>query len=82
MHRFFPVLGLPLSIEGIEQFFKKGEQELNRRLRIIRLVDLVKRFLPVTYVNGFNEAMKRYRDFLFQYPYERTKYFFTNGGGT
>lgn len=76
----YPVLGLPLSIEGIEQFFKKGERELNRRLRIIRLVDLVKRVLPVTYVNGFNEAMKRYRDFLFQYPYERTKYFFTNGG--
>ena len=24
--------------------------------------------------------MKHYRDFLFQYPYEGTKYYFTNGG--
>ena len=76
----YPVLGLPLSIEGIEQFFKDASIELKRRLRIIRLTSIMLRYLPIKYFKGFNKAMKRYRNVLFQYPYEGTKYFFTNGG--
>lgn len=76
----YPILGLPPSIEGVERFFKDANIELKRRLRIIRLTDLMLKFLPIKCIKGFNKAMKRYRDFLFQYPYENTKYFFTNGG--
>lgn len=77
----YPVLGLPHSIEGIEQFFKNAERELTRRLRILQLRSRLMKILPIKTIPGFNKAMKRYRDFLFQYPYENTKYFFTNGGG-
>lgn len=77
----YPVLGLPHSIKGIEKFFKEAEIELDRRLRIMQLRSRLLKILPIKSIPGFNKAMKRYRDFLFQYPYENTKYFFTNGGG-
>lgn len=76
----YPILGLPRSVKGIEQFFKKAEVELTRRLHIIRLRGLLLKCLPIKTVPGFNKAMRRYRDFLFQYPYEKTHYFFSNGG--
>lgn len=76
----YPVLGLPDSIKGIKQFFKNADLELNRRLRIIRFRSRMLRFLPIKSILGFNKAMRRYRDFLFQYPYDKTRYFFTNGG--
>lgn len=76
----YPVLGLPNSIEGVKRFFKQANLELARRLRLIRLRRRLLRCFPIKSIFGFNKAMRRYRDFLFQYPYEKTKYFFTNGG--
>ena len=76
----YPVLGLPHMLDSIEQFFKDAELELKRRLHIIRLRSILLRYLPVKSMPGFNNAMKRYRNFLFQYPYEKTKYYFINGG--
>lgn len=76
----YPVLGLPDSIERIKLFFKDANVELNRRMRIMRLRGRILRYLPVKSIPGFNKAMRRYRDVLFQYPYESTKFFFTNGG--
>lgn len=77
----YPVLGLPDTLEKVEAFFNEAKRELRRRMRIIRLRNELVKILPLTTIPCFNKAMKRYRDFLFQYTYENTKYFFTNGGG-
>ena len=64
----YPVLGLPNSIEGVKRFFKEANLELARRLRLIRLRRRLLRCFPIKSIFGFNKAMRRYRDFLFQYP--------------
>lgn len=76
----YPVLGLPDTTDDIEKFFEKTHTELSKRLSIIRLRSRVIRLLPLQNIPFFNKTMKHYRDVLFQYPYEGTKYFFTNGG--
>ena len=76
----YPVLGLPDSLEEVQRFFTIARPELGRRLRIIRLRHRLLKCLPIKSIPGFNKAMKRYRDIVFKYPYEGTKYFFTYGG--
>ena len=76
----YPILGLPDSVEEIQCFFNRIQPEKDRRLHIIRLRHILLKILPINSIPGFNKAMKRYRDLVFRYPYESTKYFFTNGG--
>ena len=76
----YPVLGLPKSIDGINNFFNEAGKLLSRRLKMIGLRRKVLQYLPLSNIPFFSKIMKHYRDFLFQYPYEGTKYYFTNGG--
>lgn len=76
----YPILGLPSSLDEVNDFLKQASNELTKRMRFIRLMNFIRRFLPIRTIPGFHKAMKRYRDFLFQFPYEGTRYYFTNGG--
>lgn len=76
----YPVLGMPKTIEEIDSFFIEAKKELARRMKFIKWKNRIVSHLPISYIPFFNKAMRRYRDFLFQYPYNGTTFFFTNGG--
>lgn len=76
----YPVLGLPDTIPKVNNFFIKARIELERRLKIIQLRKRIIKVLPLMSIPYFNKAMKRFRDFMFQYPYEGSKLYFTYGG--
>lgn len=76
----YPVLGLPHDIESVELFFKEAKPKRERHSCLIRMKSILMRYFPIKNIPGFNREMKRYRDFLFQFPYEKTRFFFTHGG--
>lgn len=77
----YPVLGLPDSYDKIELFFAEANSYLRKRLNMMRLRNLVVKYAPVQNIPFYSKVMKNYRDLLFQFSYENSKYFFTNGGG-
>lgn len=76
----YPVVGLPDTKEKIEQFFKETKELLTIRMKKINRRNHAVKLLPINSILGFDDLMRKYRDQIFKYPYEGSKYFFHNGG--
>lgn len=76
----YPVLGLPDNYEKINNFFNRASIYLKFRLLCLKIKNCLYKYLPLHNIFSFSRVMKRYRNILFQYPYETTKFYFSNGG--
>ena len=76
----YPVVGCPEKDEDIELFFDKAKVLNNKRMKYVVWRSRLVRVLPITTIPGHNLAIRNYRDYIFQYPFEGAKRFFHNGG--
>lgn len=76
----YPVLGLPKTKEGIDQFFRTANRFLTVRKFLLKLNSRIINSIPIKKIPTFGWMVKHYRNYLFSYPYEGTFYFFHYGG--
>ena len=76
----YPVVGCPESDSEVEAFFEKikeiGKTKKQFNVWRSRLV----KYLPINTIPGCEAAVRKYRDCIFQYPFEGAKRYFHNGG--
>ena len=67
----YPVVGMPDTEEGIQQFLKDIGPLYKKRMRLVAMRHLLIKRLPFAYIPGYKSAIRKFRDIvLFQYPYE------------
>lgn len=77
----YPVLGLPDDKGRIDKFFKKGNKILNGRLFLMRISSFM-RSHSIPFATIFLPSLvKNYRNYLYQFPFDNCKYYFSYGGG-
>lgn len=77
----YPVLGLPSCQDDVVKFLKKAKKRLNMKKAISKLKSILTRRLGINLTSLFSNSMKNYRDYLYQFPYEKSKNYLTYGGG-
>jgi lipopolysaccharide cholinephosphotransferase len=76
----YPVLGLPQTKEGITQFFEDASNRRESLLHLRKWNYRLRNRLPINALPFYDRQIRKYRDFLYSYPYEGTNYFFHYGG--
>ena len=76
----YPVLGMPQTKEECERFFEKAAARREALLRVRRWNYRVRNRFPVKSLPIYDKTVRRFRDFLYAYPYQGTHYFFHFGG--
>lgn len=76
----YPFLGLPGSKEEIDSFLDEGTKIMRKRLWLMKWRSRIVRRFPIKTLPLFHHYQVKYRDFLFQYPYDHSKYHLCFGG--
>lgn len=76
----YPVVGCPFNDNDVEEFFKKAKMLNSVREKYIWWRARLVRVLPITTIPGHDAAIRSYRDYILQYPFDDAKRFFHNGG--
>lgn len=77
----YPILGLPQTKDEIDVFFEEGRKIMNKRLRLMHWRGKIISRFPIRTIPFYTKYQRVYHDFLFQYPYGVSKYYFCYGGG-
>lgn len=77
----YPILGLPQTENEINAFFEKGRAIMNKRLWLMKWRSRIIRRFPIKNIPLYSKYQRIYHDYLFQYPYGVSKYYFSYGGG-
>lgn len=76
----YPVLGLPDSQDSINLYFDEANRKKKARILLTKVRRNIIKWFPVKTIPFFSRLQKSTRDYLFQYPYENSKYYLCYGG--
>lgn len=76
----YPVLGLPGSKDEVERFFDEGRRISKTRLFLMKWRRRIVKRVPIMTIPFYHHYQVKYRDYLFQYPYDKSDYHICFGG--
>lgn len=76
----YPILGMPNTNEEINVFLDKAKLLCNKRLIIMKWHSRIARILPLKSTPVLTRIVKKYRNYMYQYPFEHSNIFYHMGG--
>ena len=76
----YPILGLPNTNEEISSFLENAKLLCNKRLNIMKWHSRIARVLPFTHTPILSRIVRKYRNYMYQFPFEYSNRFYHMGG--